>query len=50
MKVVQLHKWTAKQLSNSTPTPKKDKNIPKIWSKSNIRIQGFIQNETCSTT
>ena len=30
--------------------PKKDKSDPKIKSNSNVRIQGIIENESCSTT
>ena len=30
--------------------PQKDKNDPKIKSNSNVRIQGIIENESCSTT
>ena len=51
MKVVQLHEWTPKQLSNPTSTPQtnpsgpqKDKNDLKIKSKSNVRIKGIIKN------
>ena len=57
MKVVQLHEQNPKQLLNPTPNPKnsprgptKDKNDPKIKSKSNLRIEGNIENESCSTT
>ena len=57
MKVVQLHKQTKNQLLNPTPTPKiasqgpkKSKKDPKIKSKSNNRIEGNIENESCSTT
>ena len=55
MKVVQVHE-TPKQLSNPTPTPKivrwgpKRKNGAKTKSKSNVRIQENIENESCSTT
>ena len=51
MKVVQLHEQTPKQCLNSSPTPKnsplgpqKVKNDPKIKSKSNLRIEGNIEN------
>ena len=44
-------------MSNLTPTTKpahlgsqKDKNYPKIKSNSNVRIQGIIENESCSAT
>ena len=30
--------------------PQKVKNYPKIRSKSNVRIEGNIENESCSTT
>ena len=52
MKVVQLHKWTQKQFLNPKRPlwPQKDKNDPKIKSNSNVRIQGIIENESCSTT
>ena len=36
MKVVQLHEWTPKQLSNPTP-PKKTKIIPKCQNSGNHR-------------
>ena len=48
---------TPKQLSNPTATtkiankgPKKVKNDPKTNSKSNVRIEGSIENESCSIT
>ena len=56
MKVVQLHEYTPKQLSNPTPTPKKPigpqkiNNYPKIKLKSKVRIERNIENESCSTT
>ena len=56
MKVVQLHEQSQKHLSNRTPTQKqtirakKNKNDPKIKSKSNIRIKRNKENESCSTT
>ena len=57
MKVVQLHGWTPKtfvELYSDPQTsllgPQKDKNDPKIKSNSNVRIQGIIENESCSTT
>ena len=56
MKVVQLHEYTQKQLSNPTPTPKKPigpqkiNNYPKIKLKSKVRIERNIENESCSTT
>ena len=56
MKVVQLYELTPQQFSNPTPTPKivhkgpqKVKNDPKILSKSNLRIEGNIENESRST-
>ena len=57
MKVVQLQEQTPKKFLNPTPTPKnspfgpqKVKNDPKIKVKSNVRIEGNIENESCSTT
>ena len=57
MKVVQLHELTPKQFLNPSPTqkiarydPKKLKKDPKIKSKSNVRIKGNKENESCSTT
>ena len=57
MKVVPLHKQTPKQFLNPTPIPKsrplgpqKVKNDHKIKSKSNVRIEGNIEDESCSTT
>ena len=35
---------------NSQLGPQKVKNDPKIKSKSNVRIEGNIENESCSTT
>ena len=35
---------------NSPLGPQKVKNDPKIKSKSNVRIEGNIENESCSTT
>ena len=35
---------------NSPLGPKKVKNDPKIKSKSNVGIEGSIENESCSTT
>ena len=35
---------------NSPLGPPKIKNDPKIKSKSNVRIEGNIENESCSTT
>ena len=49
MKVVQLHEQTPKQLSNPTQTPKVAHQGTKIKSKSNIRIEGNIENETWLT-
>ena len=49
MKVVQLHEYTPKQLSNPTPTPKKPigpqkiNNYPKIKLKSKVRIERNIE-------
>ena len=37
-------------LKNSPLEPQKSQNDPKIKSKSNIRIEGHIENESCSTT
>ena len=55
LKVVKLHEQTPKQLSNPIPTLKKpirtkDQNDPKIKSKSKVRIEGNIENESCSST
>ena len=53
MKVVQLHEETPKQLLNPTLTPKNSPLGPqkaKIKSKSNVRIEGNTENESCSTT
>ena len=57
MKVVQLHELTPKKISIPTPIPKssplglqKVKNYPRIKSKSNVRFEGNIENESCSTT
>ena len=51
MKVVQLHKWTQNSDPQTSPLgPQKDKNDPKIKPNSNVRIQGIIENESCSTT
>ena len=57
MKVIQLHEQTPKQVSNPMPTQKnsslghqKVKSDPKIKSKSKVRIEGNIENESCSTT
>ena len=54
MKGFQLHEQTPKQLSNPTPTPKiarqspkKSKITLKLSPKSNVRIEGFIENESC---
>ena len=49
MKVAQLHERTPKQFLNPTPTPEL-KNDPKIKSKSNVKIERNIENESCSTT
>ena len=35
---------------NSPLGPQKVKNNPKIKYKSNVRIKGYIENESCSTT
>ena len=48
MKVVQVQK-TPKQLRSPTPTPK-SKNDPKIKLNSDVRIEGIIVDESCSTT
>ena len=41
----------AGQTTQTSPFgPQKDKNGPKIKSNSNVRIQGIIENESCSTT
>ena len=58
MKVVQLTIWVNPKivfelypnLKNSPLGPQKVKNNPKIKYKTNIRIDGNIQNENCSTT
>ena len=56
MRVVPLHKWTPKQFSNPNPTPKLAHYVPniqkdpKIKLKSNVRIDGNIENDSCSTT
>ena len=56
MKVVQLHEYIPKQCLKPSPTqkiprlgPQKVKNYPQIKSKSNVRIEGNIENESCST-
>ena len=41
---------TLPQPKNSLLGPQKVKNDPKIKSKSNVRIEGNIENESCSTT
>ena len=41
---------TLPQPQNSPLGPQKVKNDPKIKSKSNVRIEGNIENESCSTT
>ena len=56
MKVVQLHEYTP-ELFRTLPKlppikplgPRKLKNEYKIKSKSNVRIEGNIENESCST-
>ena len=56
MKVVQLHEETSKWFLNlhqpqkSPLGPQKDKNDPKTKLNSNVRIQGIIEKESCSTT
>ena len=58
MKVVQLHELSRPKTvvepypnpRNSPLGPQKVKNDPKIKSKSNVRIEGNIENESCSTT
>ena len=53
MKVVELHHWAPKQFLSPALNPKiapKSHNNPKIKSNSNVRIQGIIENESCSTT
>ena len=53
MKVVKLHEWTPKQFLRptlNTNTAPKSLNNPKIKSKSNVRIEGNIENESCPTT
>ena len=57
MKVVQLHEETPKQFLNTTKThkiahygPKNLRKYPKIKSKSNVKIEEHIENESCSTT
>ena len=50
MKVVQLHNETSKQFLLSILTPKITHQGPKkskIKSKSNFRIEGNIENESC---
>ena len=53
MKVIALYEQTPKQFLHSTPTPKVGQNVktdPNIKSKSNARVEGNIENESCSTT
>ena len=56
MKVVQLHEYpkTVVELysnpKNSPLGPKKVKSDPKIKSTSKVRIEGTIENKSCSTT
>ena len=50
MKVVQLHEWKPKKFLSPKLGPQKVKNNPKITSKSNVRIEGIKENESCSTT
>ena len=56
MKVVQLHNETSKQFFIPTSTPKiairapKNKQQPKIKSKSKVRIKATVENKSCSTT
>ena len=57
MRIVQLYEQTPKQFLNPTPNPKnspwgppKVKNDHKIKSKSNLRIEENIENESCLTT
>ena len=46
IKVVQLNEYIPK-IANQGP---KDNNDPKIKSNLNVRIQGIVENESCSTT
>ena len=55
MKVVQLHEETHKTIFEPYPKPKnsqlgpqKLENDPKLKSNSNVRIEGIIENESCS--
>ena len=56
IKVVALYEETQKQFEhdpntqNSLFEPRKVKYCPKTNSKSNVRIEGNIKNESCSTT
>ena len=53
MKVVQLHEKTPKQCLNPSPTPvgpPKVKKVPKIKSKSNVKIERNKGNKRFSTT
>ena len=52
MKIVQLHEGTPKQFLNQKDSPlgpQKVKNDPQINSKSNVRVEGHIKNESRST-
>ena len=40
----------AKNDPKNSPLGQKVKNVPKIKSKSNVRIEGHKENESCSTT
>ena len=57
MKVAQLQEQTKKTVFEPFPDPKtahqgpkKSKKYPKIKSKSKVRIEGTIENKSCSTT
>ena len=54
MKVVQLHECTVVEpypnSKNSPLGPRKVKNDPKIKSKSDVRSDRNMENESCSTT
>ena len=48
MKVAQVHKQTPKQLFNPTPIPEIAHQGPKIKSNPKVRIEGSIENKSCS--
>ena len=50
MKVVQLHEMTPKLQSQKQPIrAQKVKNDPNSRSKSKVRIEGTVENKSCST-